>query len=52
MTFDLATALSATRIDWNVIVAHGHSIAAIRDEARAHGDTVLARRAAAALRRR
>jgi hypothetical protein len=47
----VADLLTNTRIDWRQIVALGGDIEAIRAEAVAHGDTVLARRAARHLAR-
>ena len=43
--------LTDTRINWRQIVALGGDVDAIRAEAVAHGDTVLARRAARHLAR-
>ena len=51
-TFDLADALTASRIDWSRLEEEGYSIAAIYADAVAHGDDVLARRASAANLRR
>jgi hypothetical protein len=45
-TATVAELLTNTRIDWRQIVALGGDVDAIRAEAIAHGDTVLARRAA------
>ena len=45
-TATVADMLTNTRINWRQIVALGGDIDAIRAEAIAHGDAVLARRAA------
>jgi hypothetical protein len=42
----VADLLTSSRINWRQIVALGGDVDAIRAEAVAHGDTVLARRAA------
>lgn len=47
----IADLLTDTRINWRQIVALGGDVDAIRAEAVAHGDTVLARRAARHLAR-
>jgi len=44
----VADLLTNTRINWSRVVALGGDVDAIRAEAVAHGDTVLARRAARA----
>jgi len=48
---ELQTALTSARINWAAIKAAGYSLRAIRDDARAHGDTELARKASRAMAR-
>jgi hypothetical protein len=45
-TATVSDLLTNTRIDWRRVSALGGDVDAIRAEAIAHGDTVLARRAA------
>jgi hypothetical protein len=47
----VADLLTSSRINWRQIVALGGDVDAIRAEAIAHGDAVLARRAARLLAR-
>ncbi len=51
-SLDLADALTANRINWTAIVDAGHDLEAIRDDAAAHGDTSLVRKADRAIARR
>jgi len=51
-TLDLAEALSESRIPWAAIEAAGYDLQAIADEAGAHGDAELRRRALRAIARR
>ncbi len=44
-TIDLPAALSSTRIPWAAIERAGYSIRTIIEDAAAHGDTELVRRA-------
>ena len=47
----VADLLTSSRVPWARVVAMGGDVAKIRDEALAHGDTVLAQRAARHLAR-
>jgi len=50
-TFDLARALTASRINWARIVSEGHDLAQIANEAGQYGDFDLARKALRAAKR-
>ena len=51
-TFDLADALTASRIDWNRIEEEGYDIEQIAREAAMYGDDDLVRKARRAIARR